>query len=121
MKKYNCKLTTNIPIFYDLESWSYTSNGHTYSSSSISNATYGKMINKFVTYVETNYKKKTRVYASRDYIKNHFPESYQKYATWVAAWVSNLNYNGPYEGWQYTSDGKVAGISGRVDMSWFYY
>ena len=121
LKKYNCKLTGNIPIYYDLEPWSYKENGKTISSSSISKATYGKMINKFVTYVEKNYGKKTRVYASRDYITSHFPENYQKYATWVAAWVSNLNYSGPYEGWQYTSEGKVGGISGRVDMSWFYY
>ena len=121
LNKYKCKLSKNVPIFYDLEPWSYKENGKTISSSSISKTTYGKMIKKFVTYVETNYNKKTRVYASRDYITSHFPAEYQKYATWVAAWVSNLNYSGPYEGWQYTNEGKVAGVSGRVDMSWFYY
>ncbi len=123
LKKYKAKLNGNLPIFYDLEPWSYKDKktGKTISSSSISKTTYGKMINKFVTYVEKNYKKKTRVYASRDYITSHFPSAYQKYATWVAAWLKNLNYDGPYEGWQYTSDGKVTGITGRVDMSWFYY
>ena len=121
LKKYKPSLTSNIPIYYDLEPWHYTMNGHYYSSTHVSNATYGKIIKAFVNYVETNYKKKTRIYASRDYITSHFPDDYQKYATWVAAWTSNLNYNGPYEGWQYTDVGKVAGISGNVDMSWFYY
>ena len=121
LAKYRPKLYKNIPIFYDLEYWKYTENGKTITSSTISDATYGKMIKAFITESQRLTQKKTRVYASRDYIRTHFPTSYQNYATWVACWSNSLNYDGPYEGWQYSNVGKVSGISGSVDLSWFYY
>ena len=64
---------------------------------------------------------KGRVYASKNYIETRFPTEVQKYATWVAQWNDTITYKGPYEGWQYTSTGRIPGISTNVDMNIFYY
>lgn len=40
------------------------------------------------------------------------------YTVWVAQWANTNTYKGPYAMWQYTSDGSVNGISGRVDMNY---
>lgn len=39
---------------------------------------------------------------------------------WIAQWGSNCTYNGDYTMWQYSSTGQVNGISGNVDMDYFY-
>ena len=50
----------------------------------------------------------------------------QKYVNWVAHYTKGglsqpTDYNGTYIGWQFTSTGRVNGITGDVDMSLFYY
>lgn len=46
-----------------------------------------------------------------------------KYAVWVAQYYNRCTYKGSYGAWQYSSTGKVNGISGNVDMdiSYVYY
>ena len=47
--------------------------------------------------------------------------SFEKnYPIWVAQYYSKCEYNGTYVGWQYTSNGHIDGIDGRVDMNIFY-
>lgn len=41
----------------------------------------------------------------------------KRYTYWVAQYANTCTYNGDYAIWQYTSDGKVNGIGGRVDMN----
>lgn len=41
----------------------------------------------------------------------------KRYTYWVAQYSDKCTYNGNYAIWQYTSDGKVNGINGRVDMN----
>lgn len=43
-----------------------------------------------------------------------------KYPIWLARYNSYAGYSGDYEFWQYTSAGKVSGISGAVDMNFWY-
>lgn len=43
-----------------------------------------------------------------------------KYDFWLAHYTSQTDYKGPYGIWQYTSDGSVPGINGRVDMNIAY-
>lgn len=38
------------------------------------------------------------------------------YTIWLAYWVNQTNYSGAYAVWQYSEKGKVAGISGNVDL-----
>lgn len=41
----------------------------------------------------------------------------KKYTYWVAQYANECTFNGDYAIWQYSSTGKVAGISGNVDMN----
>lgn len=43
-----------------------------------------------------------------------------RYALWVAEYGSKCNYGGSYGMWQYSSEGRVGGISGNVDMDECY-
>ena len=43
-----------------------------------------------------------------------------KYPVWVAQYASSCTYKGSKVMWQYTSSGKVDGISGKVDLSYVY-
>ena len=106
-------------IYYDLEDWTISSTGE--NSYGISQNAYREMITAFDRIIQQNLGIKSRVYASKNYIETRFPEDVRAYATWVAQWGSQITYTGPYEGWQYTSDGSIPGINGRVDMSIFYY
>lgn len=41
----------------------------------------------------------------------------KKYTYWIAQYYDECTYDGDYAIWQYSSTGKVAGISGNVDMN----
>lgn len=41
----------------------------------------------------------------------------KRYTYWIAQYNTNCTYKGDYAIWQYSSDGKVNGIKGRVDMN----
>ncbi len=43
-----------------------------------------------------------------------------KYDVWVAQYNSECTYEGRYDIWQYSSEGRLSGISGNVDSNWFY-
>ena len=61
-------------------------------------------------------------YANYSFLKNSVYAS--QISSIAKIWLANYNpstdYDGDYEYWQYTSDGKVNGISGRVDMNVWY-
>jgi len=107
-------------IYYDAEHWHLESNP-AINNDDIDKNTYGDIIRTFVNTVESALGIRTRVYASTKYIYDRFHPDVHPYFSWIADWRSEIGYTGAYEGWQYTSDGFVPGISGRVDMSKFYY
>ena len=39
-----------------------------------------------------------------------------RYTIWLAHWCDQTNYGGAYGIWQHSEKGKVAGISGNVDL-----
>ena len=43
-----------------------------------------------------------------------------RYTYWIAQYNKECTYKGRYDIWQYTSSGKVDGISGNVDMNYMY-
>ncbi len=45
---------------------------------------------------------------------------FKKYDIWLAHWAKSTNFARSYGMWQYTSDGAVDGISGRVDLNYAY-
>ena len=120
IQQNSVKIASNIfSIYYDLEDWEIKSTGE--NSYGISKSTYKDMITTFVNNTEKKLCIKTRVYASKNYIEDRFPQEVQHYATWVAQWSNKLTYEGPFEGWQYTDCASIPGINGCVDMSKFYY
>lgn len=60
------------------------------------------------------------VYSNPNWLKNYLNKSkLDKYTLWLAHWgVNEPGY--ACDLWQYSSNGSVSGISGRVDMNWGY-
>lgn len=63
------------------------------------------------------------VYASRNWYNNRLYADRldSQYCIWLAEYRSVPLYQGYYQLWQYTSKGKIDGISGKVDMNISYY
>ena len=61
------------------------------------------------------------IYASTSWLNNQLDMSkLSNYHVWVAQYYSKVTYGGTYKCWQYSSSGKVNGISTRVDMDYWY-
>lgn len=61
------------------------------------------------------------LYCSTYYLNNYITDEVAKrYAVWVAQYNDECTYKRPYGMWQYSSEGKVNGISGNVDMDYGY-
>ena len=61
------------------------------------------------------------IYANLNWLRNKIDASLQeKYPIWVAQYNNKCTYEKDYVMWQYTSSGKVNGISGNVDMNYYY-
>ena len=61
------------------------------------------------------------VYANKDWLTNRIDaDCKSRYDIWLAQWTSEPTYTGSFGLWQYTSDGAVDGIAGRVDMNIAY-
>lgn len=59
------------------------------------------------------------LYTGDDFYKTNLNDSVKNIPLWVARYSSNKPEAKNYIGWQYTSDGQVSGINGRVDMNDF--
>lgn len=59
------------------------------------------------------------VYASLSWW-NTYLTGVTAYPRWIAQWGSKCTYNGKYQMWQYSESGRINGISGAVDMNYFY-
>lgn len=44
-----------------------------------------------------------------------------KYKVWIAQYYTDISYSRPFQFWQYTSSGSVAGLSGPIDCNFWYY
>lgn len=61
------------------------------------------------------------VYSSKNWWTNKLTSTdYNNYNKWVAQWNTSCTYKGIYHMWQYSSTGSVNGISGNVDMDFWY-
>lgn len=77
--------------------------------------------NEFARFVQDkNYK--AGVYANVNWLKNKLnPSEFDKdISVWAAQYYTECQYTGVYDIWQYTSSGKVSGISGNCDMNYLY-
>lgn len=99
----------SYPVYYDLE------------DKVVAGAGTSAIVNMANTYCSTleNAGYKAGIYASKSWWTSYLSSSsLNKYEKWVAQWNSTCTYTGSYRLWQYTSDGSVPGISGRVDMNY---
>jgi GH25 family lysozyme M1 (1,4-beta-N-acetylmuramidase) len=99
------------PIYFDLEEQSQFSRGKAFCSA---------LVTAFCGELEkAGYF--AGLYISRSPLQNYITaEVAGRYALWVAEYGSKCNYSGSYGMWQYSSEGKVSGISGNVDMDICY-
>ena len=58
------------------------------------------------------------IYTNQDYYKNYYDWFQLKYPIWLADYEGDPNYDCVMQ--QYSSSGKVNGISGNVDMDWLF-
>lgn len=99
------------PVVFDMEERSVAKLGRT-KVSAIATA-FCSLVEKAGYYVS--------IYSSKSWIESYYTaDVLKKYDLWVAQWASKCTYTGGYGMWQYTSDGSVPGISGRVDCDIAY-
>ena len=61
------------------------------------------------------------VYSNKYWLDNYVDDDCKrKYDTWLAQWSDKATYGGNYGIWQYSSQGEIDGISGRVDVDESY-
>lgn len=102
----------DLPIYLDMEDKDIQ--GET-------KATLTKQCNEFAKMIKaTGYR--AGVYANLNWLENELnPGDFDKdISVWVAQYNNECQYEGKYDIWQYSSSGKVDGISGNVDMNYFY-
>lgn len=102
----------DMPIAYDIE--------YEPSILALDNATRTAMVKAFLSEVEAaGYY--GILYASTNFISTYLNyNQLTAYDVWAAQYGSQCTCTMPYGMWQYTSSGKVNGISGNVDMDMIY-
>lgn len=61
------------------------------------------------------------LYSNKHWLENKLDyERLKRFDIWLAQWAKEPTWKGNYGIWQYTSDGSVSGIQGRVDMNISY-
>lgn len=100
-----------MPVVYDVEEKTQSAKGKQFVSD---------IIRAFCETIE-NAGYYVAVYANKNWYENYIDDDCKKkYDCWLAQWADKPTYNGNIGIWQYTSDGSVNGISGRVDMNVAY-
>ena len=86
-----------------------------------SNSELVNMCDTFCKQIKKSGYSKVGIYANLSWWNNQLNDSkLDVYDKWVAQWGKACTYGKKYIMWQYTSDGTVDGIIGRVDMNLFY-
>lgn len=102
----------NLPVYYDIEDKTQTT---------LSKQTLTEMCSAFCKKIEeAGYW--AGIYANKYWLTTHLDSATleQRFTIWVAQYNTVNTYDGKYDMWQYTSSGKVNGISGNVDMNILY-
>ncbi len=106
------------PVYYDLEKWTWE--GH---KPPTDPNVYNNIVNNWYSALQSAGYKNLGVYSYTSYLQGPLKHSdiYAK-TTWVAQYGARMGFDSfptNSRGWQYTSTGKVDGISGNVDMNAF--
>lgn len=106
------------PVYYDLEKWTWE--GH---QPPTDPNVYNDIVNNWYSALQSAGYKNLGVYSYTSYLQGPLKhvDIYAK-TTWVAQYGARMGFDSfptNSRGWQYTSSGKVDGISGNVDMNAF--
>lgn len=106
------------PVYYDLEKWTWE--GH---QPPTDPNVYNNIVNNWYSALQSDGYKNLGVYSYTSYLQGPLKHAdiYAK-TTWVAQYGARMGFDSfptNSRGWQYTSSGKVDGISGNVDMNAF--
>ena len=106
------------PVYYDLEKWTWE--GH---KPPTDPNVYNNIVNNGYSALQSAGYKNLGVYSYTSYLQGPLKHAdiYAK-TTWVAQYGARMGFDSfptNSRGWQYTSSGKVDGISGSVDMNAF--
>lgn len=106
------------PVYYDLEKWTWK--GH---QPPTDPNVYNDIVNNWYSALQSAGYKNLGVYSYTSYLQGPLKHAdiYAK-TTWVAQYGARMGFDSfptNSRGWQYTSTGKVDGISGNVDMNAF--
>lgn len=107
----------SYPVYYDLEKWTWDGH-HPPTDPSI----YEQMVNAWVSVVQGAGYKNAHVYSYTSYLNSSLNRaSIHQRTSWVASYGSRtgFSYSTNARGWQYSSQGRVAGIAGAVDVNAF--
>ena len=104
--------TLKMGVWYDIEDNA--------TSGSVGKETLTNIINTYCNIIK-NAGYEVGIYANLNWLNNKIESSVQdKWTVWVAQYNSECQYEKDYLIWQYSSSGKVNGISGNVDMNYYY-
>lgn len=99
----------DLPVYFDIEDKS---------QASLSTNLRTEMAKSFCEKIE-NAGYWAGIYANKNWLETKLDMNYLKdYTVWLAQWTNSATYKGSYAMWQYTSNGTVDGIGGRVDMNY---
>ena len=103
----------SYPVFIDVEAAGGRADG-------ISNADRTEVVQAFCeTIRDSGYT--AGIYANKNWLGSKMNTgSFGGYNIWLAQYAAAPTYNGRYELWQYSSTGKIDGISGNVDLNISY-
>lgn len=102
-----------FPIYYDMEE---------NEQAKLGKSKVGKLANIFMNEIKAQ-GYKVGIYANLNWWTNYIPGSFgtnTEISKWVAQWDHKLGYKGTANMWQCTSKGSVSGISGRVDLNFWF-
>ncbi|KAB7786812.1 RICIN domain-containing protein [Bifidobacterium cebidarum] len=108
----------SYPVFYDLEHWTWT--GHSVPTDP---NVYEGIVNTWYSKLKAAGYTNLGVYSYTSYLNSALNKaSIHAKTRWVAQYGGTMgftNWSTNDRGWQYTSGGSIAGISGRVDLNAF--
>lgn len=111
-----------LPVYYDVED-EHNVNASGVLSQNMKGLSKSKLTSVTNCFCETVEKAGyfVGIYSGKSWLLSELDMSIlNRYTIWLAHWVDETDYTGDYALWQYTSSGKVDGVSTNVDMSYLY-
>lgn len=111
-----------LPVYYDVEDVHDTRAAGVLAQNmqGLSRAQLTAIVNRFCDTLEkAGYF--VGIYSGKYWFRDELDMSVlNRYTVWLAHWVAQTDYTGPFALWQYTDSGRVDGVASNVDMNYMY-